>query len=123
MECTSCIACPHGAHPKANTRNSVNPSGFYMGLFAPVYILGVPLTSYLANNVVVQRLTEGLVAAIPGTVPQSRIIPALGAWYVFMTFGASAAFSVAGQATSRKQGLDNNRTHPNHLCKIITNSD
>jgi uncharacterized MAPEG superfamily protein len=40
--------------------------------------------------------------------PTLARIPALAALYTFATFGASGAFSAAGQAMSRPEGLDNN---------------
>ncbi|KAJ5404531.1 hypothetical protein N7509_004402 [Penicillium cosmopolitanum] len=44
------------------------------------------------------------------TAYPDRVIPAMTAIYLFWTFGATGAFSVAGQAASRAEGLDLN--HP-----------
>lgn len=68
----------------------------------------MPVTTYITKaDGIVQKLVETIVGAIPGA-RLDRAIPALGAFYVFVTFAASGAASVAGQAASRKEGLDNN---------------
>lgn len=52
---------------------------------------------------------DGTARFVPGyTGASGRIIPALSALYVFMTFGASGAISAAGQAMGRPEGLDDN---------------
>lgn len=63
-----------------------------------------------AENGVVQKAMETLIALIPGSsgIAKDRMIPALSAWYIFVTFAATGAGSVAGQAMSRKAPFDNN---------------
>lgn len=71
----------------------------------------VPITSRItAPGGVVQKAVETLVAMIPGSagISQDRMIPALAAFYIFSTFAATGAASVAGQAMAREGGLDNN---------------
>lgn len=51
------------------------------------------------------------------SISSGRAIPALSAIYLFWTFGASGAGSVAGQAMARPEGLDND--HPRkHIQKL-----
>ena len=54
-----------------------------------------------------QGLIQRALQLLPGGVAPGRTIPALTALYLFVTFGASGAFSVAGQAMGRREGLDN----------------
>lgn len=77
------------------------------------FLAAVPITSYITgDNGVVQKAMETLLAVIPGgsSIAKERTIPALSALYIFATFAATGAGSVAGQAMSRKDGLDNNST-------------
>lgn len=83
--------------------------------FAPFYLALVPVTSWLSRPNGILSKAIGAVASvvlIPGSgsstssVPADRIIPALSTVYIFWTFGASGAFSAAGQAMSRPAGLD-----------------
>lgn len=57
-----------------------------------------------------QKLMETVLSLIPGSsnITRERTIPALSALYMFTTFAATGAASVAGQAAARKDGLDNN---------------
>lgn len=59
---------------------------------------------------------ETMLALIPGggSIPKDRTIAALSALYIFTTFAATGAGSVAGQAMARKDGLDNNSTSPHY---------
>ncbi|CAN8104828.1 unnamed protein product [Discula destructiva] len=104
---------------KASPDNGIaNPSGAALGVFAAAYLVGVPITSSITKaDSTVQALIHGVLRLIPGGVAPGRAIPALTALYVFMTFGASGALSAAGQAMSRREGLDNNspRKHINSL--------
>jgi len=76
---------------------------------APIFLALAPVTSLITKeNGVVQKLVETLVSIVPGA-SMARAIPALSAFYVFITFGASGAASVAGNAASRKEGLSDNR--------------
>ncbi|KAK2605463.1 hypothetical protein N8I77_008297 [Diaporthe amygdali] len=98
--------------------HSVNPSGAAIGGFAAAYLVGVPITSSITKtDGVLQGLIQGILKLIPGGVAPGRTIPALTALYLFMTFGASGALSAAGQAMSRREGLDNNtpRKHVHNL--------
>jgi uncharacterized MAPEG superfamily protein len=91
------------------TPTSVNPSGAAIGGFAAAYLIGVPITSFITKpDSILQSLVQGVCKLIPGGVANGRTIPALSALYIFMTFGASGAFSAAGQAMGRKEGLDDN---------------
>lgn len=83
-----------------------------MAAVGPAFLVVAPLTSYLTpENGVVQKLMETLLVMIPGgaSIAKDRTIPALSAWYIFVTFAASAAGSAAGVNASSKQGIDNNR--------------
>lgn len=74
--------------------------------------------SWLARTGVLSSLVDGTARLVPGYQPGSgRIIPAMSALYIFWTFGASGAGSVAGQAMGREGGLDNDepRKHVNNL--------
>lgn len=98
--------------------NSANPPGAAIGGFAAAYLIGVPITSAITKpDGILQSLVHGFLNLLPGGVAPGRTIPALTALYLFMTFGASGALSAAGQAMSRREGLDNNlpRKHINSL--------
>lgn len=60
-----------------------------------------------------------MLSAIPylSALPATRLIPALSAFYMLMTFGITAALSVGGQAMARPEGLDksNPREHLNQM--------
>jgi len=78
----------------------------------PLFLALIPVTNYItAENGVVQKAMETLLAAIPGnaSISKDRVIPALSAFYIFWTFAATGAASAAGLGSSRKEGLDNNR--------------
>ena len=106
-ECKSNIGCQN---PPYLTITSANPSQIAIGpVFTPFYLVGVPITAYLTRpGGVFQSILETTLKIIPGTVPSDRVIPALSALYVFWAFGGSGAFSAAGQAMAREEGLDNN---------------
>lgn len=97
--------------------HSQNPSGAAISGFTAAYLIGVPITSSITKtDGVFQSLIQGALDFFPGGVAPGRTIPALTALYVFMTFGASGAISVAGQAMARREGLDNNpRKHVHNL--------
>lgn len=99
----------HITHIVCLTIYSVNPSGAAIAGFAAAYLVAVPITSSITKpNGILQTLVQStLKLAIPGGVAPGRTIPALTALYIFMTFGASGAFSAAGQAMGRREGLDN----------------
>ncbi|KAK7703591.1 hypothetical protein SLS64_008904 [Diaporthe eres] len=104
---------PKTAAEKVNqvARNDgvVNPSGAAISGFGAAYLIGVPITSSITKaDGVFHGLVQRLFEIFPGGVAQGRAIPALTAFYVFMTFGASGAISAAGQAMGRREGLDNN---------------
>ncbi|KAI9050677.1 hypothetical protein LZ554_004797 [Drepanopeziza brunnea f. sp. 'monogermtubi'] len=98
-----------------------NTNGLLMAAIGPMFLAFVPVTNYItAPNGVVQKAMESLLATIPGTasITTARTIPALSAFYIFWTFGATGAASVAGLAASRKEGLDNN--HPRKDVNNLT---
>lgn len=69
----------------------------------------MPITSAITKpNGLMQSLITGFLNFLPGGVAPGRTIPALSALYVFSTFGATGAFSAAGQAMARRDGLDSN---------------
>lgn len=90
--------------------DSVNPSGLMLAAFAPVFLAAVPVTSYITKpGGYVQTLVGTVLKLIPGgSIPPNRVIPAMSAIYIFWTFAGSGAISAAGQAASRKEGLDDN---------------
>jgi uncharacterized MAPEG superfamily protein len=78
-----------------------------------------PLAIYLTKpGGTVQKVLETALKLFPGgPVANDRVIPAISALYVFWTFGGTGAFSVAGQAMARKEGLDNNSPRA-HIHKL-----
>ena len=90
--------------------DSVNPSGLTVAAFAPVFLAAVPVTSYITKpGGYVHTLVETVLKLIPGgSIPSDRVIPAMSVIYIFWTFAGSGAISAAGQAASRKEGLDDN---------------
>ena len=117
MECRSTCRLPKPRLPYPDplliTRCSVNPSGIFTAGAAVAFLIAVPITTYItAPNGVFQSFVEATIRLVPGTanIPKDRIIPALSALYIFVTFGATGAASGAGQAMARENGLDNNRT-------------
>ena len=87
------------------SKTSVNPSGAAIGGFAAAYLVGVPITSFITKpEGVLESLVQRISKVIPGGVAPGRTVPALSALYIFMTFGASGAFSAAGQAMGREEG-------------------
>ena len=91
---------------------SVNPSGIFTLGAAVAFLIAVPITTYItAPGGVLQSFVETAVRIVPGTadIPNNRIVPALSALYIFMTFGVTGAASGAGQAMAREGGLDDNR--------------
>ena len=119
----SCFLIP-SPHPQpqqqANTfSHSHNPGMISIGaIFAPLYLAFIPLTSYItrpstpASSTLVSSAVGLTLRLIPGLGPRplspTQQIPALAALYTFVAFGASGAFSAAGQAMGRAEGLDNN---------------
>ncbi|RMZ89298.1 hypothetical protein DV736_g3469, partial [Chaetothyriales sp. CBS 134916] len=96
----------------------VNPSGALMGSAVMLYIIGVPISSYITKpGGIVQSVAQEALKLIPGGVAPDRTIPALAALYTFVTFVGSASLSVAGQAMSRAGKFDNHhpRKHVNNL--------
>ncbi|KAH7083818.1 hypothetical protein FB567DRAFT_92480 [Paraphoma chrysanthemicola] len=99
-----------------------NPAGVaYVGATA-LYLALVPATSFLTKpGSIVQSLTHALIKLLPGVgttaITSGRAIPALSAFYLFWTFGASGAASAAGQAMGREEGFDmeHPRKHVNSL--------
>lgn len=74
-----------------------------------MYLAGIPLTTWLAQpGGILEKVTNAIVSAITGRSTSDRAVPALAALYLFWTFGATAAFSAAGQAMARQGGLDRN---------------
>jgi len=74
-----------------------------------MYLVGIPVTSWLAQpGGVLEKATNAIVSAITGESTSDRAVPALAALYLFWAFGATGAFSAAGQAMSRQEGLDSN---------------
>ena len=76
------------------------------------FLAFVPISSFMTKpDGLIQKIIEAAVRIVPGTanIPKERIIPALSALYIFATFAGSGAASAAGQAASRRDGLDNNR--------------
>lgn len=113
MECK----IPHLNSPqhlaKSSLRFSVNPNGLLIGGAAVAFLAAVPVTSYItAPGGVLQSFVEATVRLVPGTanIPKERVLPALSALYIFVSFGATGAFSAAGQAMANEKGLDDNRT-------------
>jgi len=101
----------------------VNLNGILMAGAPAAYLAVVPLTSYMtAPGGVLQSFIEAAVRLVPGTanIPTDRVLPALSALYIFVTFCATGALSAAGQAMSRKEGFDNNhpRKHVNSLTGL-----
>ena len=98
---------------------SVNPSGIFTLSAAVAFLVAVPITTYItAPGGVLQSFVEAAVRIVPGTadIPKDRIVPALSALYIFMTFGVTGAASGAGQAMAREGGLDDNRrSNPSDL--------
>ena len=109
-----CIAQCKSFPSSSLTCNSENPSGFAWAGATGLYLALIPVSNYITSDGgVLQRVAETVLGFVPGcsNLPKDRIIPALGALYLFSTFAASGAASVAGQAVSRKEGLDND-------CKV-----
>jgi len=101
---------------QTNDNGIVNPSGILTAGAAVAFLVAVPITTYIsAPNGVLQSFVEAVVRIVPGTanIPKDRIIPALSALYIFMTFGATGAISGAGQAMAREGGLDDNHPRQN----------
>ncbi|CAA9963926.1 MAPEG domain containing protein [Pyrenophora teres f. maculata] len=75
---------------------------------------GNGITYLTKPDSVMQSLVHAIIKLLPGvdaaSITSGRAIPALSAIYLFWTFGASGAISVAGQAMSRREGLDTD--HP-----------
>lgn len=84
-----------------------------------MYLAAIPLTAYMTRpGGLFQQVLAATLKIIPGgPIAQDRVIPALSALYVFWTFGGSGAFSAAGQAMAREEGLDNSspRAHVHKL--------
>jgi len=94
----------------------VNPNGLLVGGAAVAFLAAVPVTSYItAPGGVLQSFVEAAVRLVPGTanIPTDRVLPALSALYIFVTFGATGAFSAAGQSMASEKGLDDNHPRQN----------
>ena len=100
---------PQVKHKEADQNTSNNPQGlFYAGSLVG-YFLSLPLTSMIAaEGGAFQRNAALLAQSIPGLgdIPSDRIIPAVSALYLFVTFVASGVASVAALAAASDTGLD-----------------
>ena len=74
------------------------------GIAPPIFIAAVPLTSYLSQpGSLVEKLVNGLLrttvyvgsAGSSSQVSGGRVIPALSALYLFLTYGLGGAMSAA----------------------------
>lgn len=108
--------------------NRKNPSGIFLSALGPLYLVGAfrnkmevyanklkalsPATPAITKpGGKAQKLIEAVVSLIDRSdVASDRMIPALALVYAIWTFAGSSAISVAGQAMSRPEGLDND--HP-----------
>lgn len=66
---------------------------------------------------IIEKATNAIVTVITGNSTSDRAVPALAALYLFWTFGATGAFSAAGQAMTRQAGLERN-TPRQYLSKM-----
>ena len=69
----------------------------------------VPVTSLVAKEGgLFQSTLSSILQAVPGlgNIQADRIIPAMSAFYIFTTFGATGAASGAGVAAAHEKGLD-----------------
>ncbi|KAK6837917.1 hypothetical protein PG987_006198 [Apiospora arundinis] len=107
--------------PKGNaavTNNGIrNPKGLNRGLISLAFLGLIPVTNFLARTETLHWVLRRTVSLIPGCaaagahlVASGRAIPALSALYLFATYGASGALSVAGQSMARPEGVD--PSHP-----------
>lgn len=80
----------------------------------------IPISSLLTKqDSVTERLLGTLIKlTVSDTVSRDRMIPAMTALYLFWTYGVSSAFSVVGQAISRREGFDFN--HPRRHINSLT---
>lgn len=82
------------------------------------------MTSYISKeDGIVQKLVEAVVRIVPGTanISQDRIVSALSALYIFVTFAGTGAVSAAGQAAATEGGWDNNRISLSLTLYLHTN--
>ncbi|KAJ5270569.1 hypothetical protein N7497_008661 [Penicillium chrysogenum] len=89
-----------------------NPSGIFLAATGPAYVAFAPVAVAITKpESTVQKLIETVIDYTVGSdVASGRAIPALTVLYAFWTFAGSGSLSVAGQAMSRPNGLDND--HP-----------
>ncbi|KAJ5958456.1 uncharacterized protein N7479_005606 [Penicillium vulpinum] len=88
-----------------------NPSGIFIAAIGPVYLALTPVAAAITKpESTVQKLIETVVDFTIGDVAAARMAPALVVIYAFWTFAGSSSLSVAGQAMSKSEGLDND--HP-----------
>lgn len=82
----------------------------------PLFIAAVPITSYLAQpGRIIESIVNGLgratvyvgTAGSTSQVPGGRMIPALSALYIFLTYGLGGATSAAALDMSNSKGRDN----------------
>jgi hypothetical protein len=89
-----------------------------MATFGSVFIAAVPLTSYItAPSGFVQTLIETGVKLVPGAT-SDRVIPSLGAIYIFWSFALSKLISMAGQAATQPEGLDDHEPRK-HVKSLV----
>ncbi|KAK7937835.1 uncharacterized protein PG986_014703 [Apiospora aurea] len=99
-----------GAKSNAAINNGIrNPKGIRKGIISLAFLGLIPVTDYLARTGPLQWLLRQTVALVPGCaaasdITRGRMIPALSALYLFATYGASGALSLAGQAMARPTG-------------------
>ncbi|KAK8022413.1 hypothetical protein PG993_013180 [Apiospora rasikravindrae] len=103
----------------AITNGIRNPKGIRKGIISLAFLGLIPVTDYLARTGPLHWLLRQTVALIPGCAsaaasePTSgRMIPALSALYLFVSYGASGALSLAGQAMARPEGEGVDASHP-----------
>ncbi|KAI9665352.1 MAG: hypothetical protein M1831_001789 [Alyxoria varia] len=101
----------------ASSHGILNPKGIGWSLASVGYFAAIPVSSWLAQpNYVVEKSLALLLqvgsassASTSGAAlisDKAKAIPALSVLYLFVTYAASAATSVAAQAMGREEGLD-----------------
>ena len=83
-----------------------------------VFAAFVPVTSLIAKEGgIFQSILSTVLQAVPGlgNIQPDRIIPAMSAFYIFATFAATGAASVAGIAAAHEKGLDMYCELPNRM--------
>jgi hypothetical protein len=100
--------------------HSASPSSLYMATFGPVFMAAVLPTSYItAPGGLVQTHIETGVKFVPGAT-SDRVIPSLGAIYIFWTFALSGLICTVGQAAALPEGVDDHepRKHVKNLVVL-----